>query len=63
MFRLGVSPCPRRNVAAAVESTVQPHRPVSKLHDPGVGALVGARVGVVLSSLQHMMPPALPTEI
>jgi len=37
--------------------------PLSKLHEPGVGALVGVRVGVVLSSLQHMTPPAFSIEM
>ena len=63
VFRVNVSPFPRTNDSAVLESTIQPHNPVSKLQDPGTGGIVGAGVGVVASSLQHMIPPALSDEM
>ena len=63
MFLFCVSPLFRVKLAEAVESTIQSHFPLSKSHEPLVGVVGGGKVGVVLSSLQHMMPPALPTDM
>ena len=62
VFRLGVSPLRRVNFPGVSWLTIQLHKPPSKSHAPPVGTDVGGKVGVVSSSLQHITPPALPTD-